>query len=123
MIKERPLYADRIVHDPAIMAGKAVVKGTRIPVELVVGHLAHHPDLDELLAAYPELTVEDVQAALAFAAAALAQRAPTSPSAPAATPQPVETAGQALLRLAGIKGTGPADLSARIDDYLYGQGS
>lgn len=59
--------ADRIVQDPAIMVGKPVVKGTRIPVELVLEHLAENPALDELFAAYPRLTVEDVQAVLAYA--------------------------------------------------------
>ena len=37
--------------------------------------------------------------------------------------KPGETTGDALLRLAAIGGTGPADLSSRIDDYLYGKDS
>ena len=37
MERTQPQYHDRIVTDPAIMVGKPVVKGTRIPVELVVG--------------------------------------------------------------------------------------
>lgn len=49
------------------MIGKPVVKGTRIPVELVLEELAHNPDLDELFAAHPALTIEDVQACLAYA--------------------------------------------------------
>ena len=49
------------------MVGKPVVKGTRIPVELVLEHLADNPELDDLLAAYPRLTREDVKACLAFA--------------------------------------------------------
>lgn len=53
------------------MVGKPVIRGTRIPVELVLGHLAHNPDLDELFAAYPHLTVEDVQACFAYAQAAV----------------------------------------------------
>ncbi|HET8628415.1 MAG TPA: DUF433 domain-containing protein [Thermomicrobiales bacterium] len=57
----------RIIRDPETMAGKPVVKGTRIPVALVLGQLAHNPDLDELFAAYPHLTVEDVKACLAYA--------------------------------------------------------
>ncbi len=69
MTKEQPLYADRIIQDPAILVGKPVVKGTRIPVELVLKHLAQNPDLDELFAAYPRLTVEDVKAVLAYAGA------------------------------------------------------
>ncbi len=57
----------RIVQDPAIQGGKPIVKGTRIPVELVLGHLAGNPDLDDLFAAYPRLTVDDVKDVLAYA--------------------------------------------------------
>jgi len=62
---------DRIMQDPAIMVGKPVVKGTRIPVERVIEHLAHNPDLEDLFGAYPELTIEDVKACLQYAHAAL----------------------------------------------------
>ena len=67
MATERDRYGDRIIQDPRIMVGKPVVKGTRIPVELVLEELAHNPDLDELFAAHPRLTVEDVQACFAYA--------------------------------------------------------
>lgn len=40
-------YQDRITQNPEIMAGKPVITGTRIPVELVLGHLAQNPGLDE----------------------------------------------------------------------------
>ncbi len=67
-MKEQNTYReDRITKDPKIMAGKPIVKGTRIPVERVVAHLANTPDLANLFAAYPELTVEDVKACLKFA--------------------------------------------------------
>jgi uncharacterized protein (DUF433 family) len=59
--------ADRITIDPAVMVGKPVVKGTRIPVQLVLEQLAFDPDLNELFAAYPHLTVEEVRACLAYA--------------------------------------------------------
>jgi len=62
---------DRITQHPDVMIGKPVVRGTRIPIDLVLGHLAHNPDLNELFAAYPELTIEDVKAVLAFAQAAV----------------------------------------------------
>jgi uncharacterized protein (DUF433 family) len=65
------LYQDRITQDPTIMAGKPVVKGTRIPVERVIQHLADNPDLNDLLQAFPHLTREDVQACLAYAYAHL----------------------------------------------------
>jgi uncharacterized protein (DUF433 family) len=64
--KQHP-YTDRITINPAVMVGKPVVKGTRIPVELVVAHLANTPDLNDLFAAYPDLTVADVKACLQYA--------------------------------------------------------
>jgi uncharacterized protein (DUF433 family) len=60
-------YGDRIVRDPAILAGRPAIRGTRISVETVLAQLADNPDFDELFAAYPRLTIEDVQACLAFA--------------------------------------------------------
>lgn len=51
--KTQAEYEDRITQDPAIMAGKPVIKGTRVPVERIIAHLAHDPDLDDLFAAYP----------------------------------------------------------------------
>ncbi len=67
MADEQQNYKARITTNPAVMVGKPVVKGTRIPVERVVAHLANNPDLTDLFAAYPELTVEDVKACLAYA--------------------------------------------------------
>ena len=60
-------YAERIIVDPSVLAGKPVVKGTRIPVELVLKRLAQDLDVHTLLEAYPRLTVADVQACLAYA--------------------------------------------------------
>ena len=67
MVTKMPDLLDRIVEDPQIMVGKPVIRGTRIPVATILAQLAHNPDFDELFAAYPRLTIEDVQAALAFA--------------------------------------------------------
>jgi uncharacterized protein (DUF433 family) len=64
---ERRRYEDRIIQDSKILVGKPVIKGTGIPVELVLGHLAANRDLTELFATYPRLTIEDVQACLAYA--------------------------------------------------------
>ena len=61
------ILSNRIVQDPAIMVGKPVIKGTRIPVGFVLEHLAANPDLDDLFAAYPWLTIDDVKAVLAYA--------------------------------------------------------
>jgi uncharacterized protein (DUF433 family) len=49
------------------MTGKPVIKGTRIPVEVVLARLADNPDFDDLFVAYPRLTWEDVKACLAYA--------------------------------------------------------
>jgi uncharacterized protein (DUF433 family) len=60
-------HNERVIQDPAIMVGKPVVQGTRIPVEVVLGALARDFDLNELFAAYPHLTVEDVKAVMDYA--------------------------------------------------------
>jgi len=65
-MKEDPrLYQERITADPRILAGKPVVRGTRIAVDLVLEELAQNPDI----AAHPDLTRPDVQACLAYAKA------------------------------------------------------
>jgi uncharacterized protein (DUF433 family) len=66
---ERPHYEDRITADPRILGGKPVLRGTRIAVSLVLEELAHNPDVNELLAAHPDLTRADVQACLFYAKA------------------------------------------------------
>jgi uncharacterized protein (DUF433 family) len=67
MKEDQYLSHQRIVTDAKILAGKPVVKGTRIAVDLVLEELANNPDIHELLAAHPDLTQEDVQACLAYA--------------------------------------------------------
>lgn len=61
-------YGDRIVVDPAIMQGKPVIKGTRIPVYVVLSLLAGGMGEDEILHEYPDLTREDILACLEYAA-------------------------------------------------------
>lgn len=58
----------RIAVDPAIMMGKPCIKGTRITVELVLRKLGAGRSFADLLQAYPQLTEDDLRAALAFAA-------------------------------------------------------
>jgi uncharacterized protein (DUF433 family) len=67
MKEEQRPYHEHIVADPRILAGKPVVKGTRIAVDLVLEELAQNPDINELLAVHPDLTRDDVQACLAYA--------------------------------------------------------
>ena len=69
MTTTQPLSTDRIISDPGILVGKPVVRNTRIPVELVLRHLAENPDTTELLAAFPRLMLDDVKACLAYAQA------------------------------------------------------
>ena len=63
---------DRIEITPKIMAGKPVIRGTRIPVELVLRKLAEGAKEKDLLDAYPSLSREDIKAALAYAAKSIA---------------------------------------------------
>jgi len=58
---------DRIEVNPKVMLGKPVILGTRIPVELLLRKLGEGATLGELLDAYPCLSREDIQAALAYA--------------------------------------------------------
>ena len=67
MAESQTIHADRIVCDPEIMVGKPTIRGTRITVEAVLDHLAANPDLDDLFAAYPRLTLDDLKAVLAYA--------------------------------------------------------
>jgi uncharacterized protein (DUF433 family) len=59
---------DRIVIDPTVLAGKPVIRGTRLAVEFVVGLLAKGWTTEQVLDNYPGLTKEDVQACLEYAA-------------------------------------------------------
>lgn len=61
-------YTHKIISDPNIMLGKPVIKGTRIPVELLLRKLSEGMSFDEVLAAYPHLTYEDLLAALSYSA-------------------------------------------------------
>jgi len=65
-------YRDRIEVNPKVLGGKPVIRGTRIAVELLLRKLAEGATNETLLDAYPNLKVEDIQAALAFAAESIA---------------------------------------------------
>lgn len=58
---------ERITRDPAVLGGKPVIRGMRIPVSLIVDFIESGDTIDEILDAYPALTREDVEAALAYA--------------------------------------------------------
>jgi len=59
---------ERIVIDPTICHGKPCIKGTRIMVTVILDNLAEGATPEEIIANYPPLTVEDVKAAIAYAA-------------------------------------------------------
>lgn len=61
----------RIVMKPEIMVGKPVIKGTRIPVELIVRMVAQGITENEILKEYPRLQADDIRAALVYAAVSL----------------------------------------------------
>ena len=67
---------DHIESDPKIMLGKPVIKGTRIPVELILRKLSEGADKEDLVEAYPNITAKDIQAVLAYASKVLSFEEP-----------------------------------------------
>jgi uncharacterized protein (DUF433 family) len=65
-------FTDRIEINPEIMLGKPVVRGTRIPVELILRKLSDGATEADLLDAYPRLSRQDIRAAVRYAADTLA---------------------------------------------------
>jgi len=59
---------NRIEINPKIMMGKPVIKGTRIPVYLILNLLAEGYDFKKILKEYPDLTSQDILAAISYAA-------------------------------------------------------
>ena len=66
---------ERVEINPAIMGGKPVIRGTRIPVETVLRKLGAGMSPEEIIADHPRLTLDDIRAAQAFAADYLADEA------------------------------------------------
>ena len=64
-----PSWQDYIVVDPAICHGQATIRGTRVPVSVVLANLAAGLSHDELRRNYPTLSPEAITAALAYGAA------------------------------------------------------
>ncbi len=65
---------DRVTIDPTRMGGVPCIRNLRIPVATVVGSLADGMSETEILEAYPDLEIEDIRAALRFAAWAVLER-------------------------------------------------
>lgn len=60
-------WRDHIVSTPNILRGKPRIKGTRIPVSLLLGYLAAGRTTDEIIAEFPDLKTIQIQACLAYA--------------------------------------------------------
>jgi uncharacterized protein (DUF433 family) len=66
-------WEDRIIVDPKVLVGKPVIRGTRIAVEFVVELLAEGWTHEQVVHNYPQLTRDDIQAALHYAAEVMKQ--------------------------------------------------
>ena len=57
---------DRITRNPAVMGGKACIRGMRVTVSMIVGQIGAGHSIEELLASYPYLEREDILQALRY---------------------------------------------------------
>jgi uncharacterized protein (DUF433 family) len=60
-------YVDRIELNPKVCNGKPVIRGTRIPVSVILDQIADGDSWDNIIRGYPELSREDIQAAIHYA--------------------------------------------------------
>jgi uncharacterized protein (DUF433 family) len=60
-------WKEHIISDPLILAGKPVIKGTRISVELILEKLSEEETIDQILLAHPHIKKDNILACLAFA--------------------------------------------------------
>jgi uncharacterized protein (DUF433 family) len=63
-----PTWRDRVSTDPSVCHGQAYIRGTRIPVAVVLDNLASGFTAEAIVASYPSLRLEDVHAAIQYAA-------------------------------------------------------
>ena len=68
---DEQMLLERITLNPKIMAGKPVIRGTRLTVDYILNLCAHGATAAEILEEYPGLTAEDVQACFLFATRSL----------------------------------------------------
>jgi uncharacterized protein (DUF433 family) len=88
-------FRDHIVRDRAICGGEPVLKGTRVPLRVVLHSLADGDSPELLLREHPTLTEEHVRAAIAFAAAVAAEELPQQGPLPFVPPPRLTDAGEA----------------------------
>ena len=70
-MKKDEQLLERIAVNPKVMAGKPVIRGTRLTVEYILNLLAHGATVEEILVEYPGLSRENIQACILFASKAL----------------------------------------------------
>ena len=81
-------FHDHIVRDTAICGGQPVVKGTRVLVRVLLGHLAHGETTEAIRREFPSVSEEAIRAVIAFAAASASEDLP----APSPLPPEVKVA-------------------------------
>ncbi len=72
-------WQDRISVDPHVCHGQACIRGTRIPVSVVLDNLAAHVPIDDILQSYPMLHRADIDAAVSYAAEVVRERSVALP--------------------------------------------
>jgi uncharacterized protein (DUF433 family) len=81
-------YQDHIARDPHVCGGQPVVRGTRVPLRVILAHLARGATAEDIVQEFPTVTADDVRAVIAFAAASAAEDLP----APSPVPSDVKVA-------------------------------
>ena len=64
-------WREHISSDPSIMFGKPCIKNTRIPVDLILEKLGNGYSIDDLLAAYPKISEDDIKACMLYASVSI----------------------------------------------------
>ncbi|MEO8822471.1 MAG: DUF433 domain-containing protein [Ginsengibacter sp.] len=64
-------WREHISSDPSIMFGKPCIKNTRIPVDLILEKLGYGYSIEDLLAAYPKISEEDIKACMLYASVSI----------------------------------------------------
>jgi uncharacterized protein (DUF433 family) len=67
-VMTRPTWRDRIVSDPMVCHGRARIRGTRLPVSVVLDNLAAGQAPEAVVSSYPSLSLDDIHAAMQYAA-------------------------------------------------------
>jgi uncharacterized protein (DUF433 family) len=114
----------RITIRPDQMAGVPCIRGLPIPVSRVVELVADGVPAQKILVDYPDLELEDIPAALHFAADALRQAQPwnqlVNGQSPSGQPSSRRTHSEQLGELVGSVADLPTDMAANHDHYLHG---